>query len=55
MTVLYILTKDMDSTAEKIIAAQKDKAEVTVIDLRDNKRYGEIVDLIAAADKVISW
>ncbi len=55
MTVLYLLTKEVGVTAEKIINSQKKKADVTVIDLRENKRFGEIIDLIAASDKVIAW
>jgi hypothetical protein len=33
----------------------KKSNDVTVVDVRQNKDYGKIVDLIFSSDKVISW
>jgi sulfur transfer complex TusBCD TusB component (DsrH family) len=55
MKVLYLIKQDIDSTGQKIIDEQKQIADVTVIDLRTNKNYDEIVDLITSCDKVITW
>lgn len=55
MTILYLMTRDADSTAEKIINEQKKSAKITVIDLRQNKEYDKIVDLIVNTNKIISW
>jgi hypothetical protein len=34
---------------------QKKTNDVTVVDIRQNKDYNQIVDLIFSSDKVISW
>jgi len=55
MKVLYIIKQDPDETLKKFLDEHKKSNEVTVVDLRQDKDYGRIVDLIAANDKVISW
>lgn len=55
MKVLYIIKQDPDETLKKFLDEHKKSNEVTVVDLRKDKDYGRIVDLIAANDKVISW
>lgn len=55
MKILYLLTQEMDETGKKILETHRKSQEVTVMDLRQEKDYGLVVDRIAAADKVISW
>ena len=55
MNILYILKQEPDGTLTKIMDEHKKDQEVTVVDLRENKDYDQIVDLIASTDKVISW
>jgi hypothetical protein len=53
--VLYILKQDPDATAQKLIDEHKKTENVTVIDLRTDKDYGRIIDMVAGSDKVITW
>lgn len=55
MRILYLIKQDTDETARKIIDEHKKAHEVTVVDIRGNKDYDSIIDLIASSDKVISW
>ena len=55
MKILHIQKQDLDATAKKILEAHKKGNEVTVVDIRQNKNYDQIVDLIFSSDKVISW
>lgn len=55
MKVLYIIKKDMDETGRKIMESHQKDNEVTVVDIRENKNYSEIVDMIESHDKVICW
>ncbi len=55
MKILYILKQEPDGTLTEIMDEHKKDQEVTVVDLRENKNYDQIVDLIASSDKVISW
>jgi len=55
MKILHIVKQDLDATAKKVIEVHKAGNDVTVVNLRENKNYGQIVDLILSSDKVISW
>lgn len=55
MKILYILQQAPDATLKTIMDVHKKGNEVTVVDVRENKDYGKIVDLIFSHDKVISW
>ena len=56
MKILYILRqKNADDTVKKLIEEHKKTNDVTVVNINENKNYGEIVDLIASSDRVISW
>ena len=55
MKILYILNKAPDATLKTIMDVHKKSNEVTVVNIKDNKDYGKIVDLIFSHDKVISW
>ncbi len=55
MKILYILKQDPDETLNSIMNEHKASNDVTVIDLRENKNYDQIIDLISENDKVISW
>lgn len=55
MKILYILKQEPDATLKKIMEAHKKGNDVTVVDLKQNKDYGKIVDLVFSSDKVISW
>jgi hypothetical protein len=55
MNILHILKTEPDMAVSAIIEAHRLEHDVTVIDLRQIKDYGAVVDLIADYDKVISW
>lgn len=55
MKVLYILKQEPDETLKTVMEEHKKAGDVTVVDLRKDKDYDRIVDLIAESDKVISW
>jgi hypothetical protein len=55
MKILYVLRQDPDETAKTFMEEQKKSNEVTVVDIREEKNYDRIIDLIAECDKVISW
>lgn len=55
MKILYILKQDPDATTKTIMEVQKKGNDVTIVDIKENKNYDHIVDLIFSSDKVISW
>ncbi len=55
MKILYLQQQDLSATAKKILEAHKKGNDVTVVNIRENKNYDQIVDLIFSSDKVISW
>ena len=54
MKILYLLKQDPEETLKQIMEEHKKANEVSVIDLRENKKYDEIIDTIFSSDKVIS-
>lgn len=55
MKILHLVKRDLAPTEASILEAHRKGHDVTVIDLRTEKDYARIVDLVAAVDKVISW
>ena len=55
MKILHVVSKDLDATEQKIVDEQSKSNETTVFDVRADKDYDRLVDLIDSADKVISW
>ncbi len=55
MKILYLQKQDLDATAKKIMEVHKKGNNITVVNIKENKNYGQIVDLIFSSDKVISW
>ncbi|MBI4687794.1 MAG: hypothetical protein HY756_08460 [Nitrospirae bacterium] len=55
MKILYIVKQDFNKTAREIIDEHKKTHEVSIVDIRKEKDYNKIIDLIASSDKVISW
>ncbi len=55
MKILHIQKSDLDATAKKVLEIHKNGNDVTVVDIRKDKDYGKIVDLIFSTDKVVSW
>lgn len=55
MKILCVMTKDLDATEQKIVDEQKKSNEVSTFDLRTEKDYDRLVDLVEGSDKVISW
>jgi hypothetical protein len=55
MKLLYILKKEPTDTVNNMIESHIKKAEVTVIDMRENKNYEEIIDKVFENDKVVTW
>ena len=55
MNILYLLTRDLDATGQALRTEHEKANTVAVLDLRATNDYGRIVEMIAAADRVISW
>ncbi len=55
MKILFLLKQDPDETLKTIMDEHKKANEVTVVDIRVNKDYEQIIELITSSDKVISW
>ncbi len=55
MNILYVLKQDPDATLKKIMEVHKKGNSVTIVNLKDAKDYGKLVDQIFSHDKVISW
>ena len=55
MKILYIMKQEADATCKTIMDVHKKSNDVTVVNIKENKDYGKIVDLIFSSEKVISW
>ena len=55
MKILYVIKQDLDATAKTMIEVHKKGNDVSIVDVRQNKNYDQIVDLIFSNDKIISW
>jgi hypothetical protein len=55
MKILYVVSKDLDATEQKIVDEQSKSSEATVFDVRSDKDFDRLVDLVDSSDKVISW
>jgi hypothetical protein len=55
MKILYMQKQDLNATGKKILEVHKKNNDVTVVDVRQDKDYDRMVDLIFSSDKVISW
>jgi hypothetical protein len=54
MKILYLLKQDPEPTLNEILEDHKKGNEVTVVDIRKDKDYNKIVDLIEKSEKIIS-
>jgi hypothetical protein len=54
MKILYVIKEEPGDTIKKFMEAHKAAHDVTVVDVRTNKNYEEIIDLIDQSEKVIS-
>jgi len=55
MKLLYIIKKEPSPAIINMIESHKKQADVTIIDMRENKNYEEIIDKVFNSDKVITW
>jgi len=55
MNILCLMRKDLDATISGILDVQKREHAVTVVDIRNDRNYDKIVDLIFSSTRVISW
>ena len=55
MNVLYIIKRDLDDTARRLIEQHRQQADVLVIDIRETRDYDAIVKRVFSSDKVICW
>ncbi len=53
MNILYLLKSKPNATTNEMIANHQESSQVTVIDLRENKNYEDIIDQVFKNDKVI--
>ena len=54
MKVLYFIKDEPSDSLKAFMDEHKKAAEVIEVDIRSNKNYDEIIDLIDQSDKVIS-
>ena len=54
MKILYVLKEDPIDAVKSIMDEHKKDNDVTVVDIRKNKNYDEIIGLIEQNDKIIS-
>lgn len=55
MKILYVVKRDLDATEQKIVDEQSKSNETTLFDVRSDKDFDRLVDLVESCDKVISW
>jgi len=55
MNILCLMRKDPDATISGILDVQKQGHAVIVVDIRKDKDYGRIVELIFSSTSIISW
>ena len=55
MKILYLLKQDTDDTLTELIAEHSKLHKVKVIDIRENKHYTQLIELIESSDKIITW
>lgn len=55
MKILYLIKNDTDETVKRLMAEQKKQHDIFAIDLRNEKQYAKVVQMIVEADHVISW
>jgi hypothetical protein len=53
--ILYILKQESDETVKAFMEIHKREHEVSVINLKENKNYSQLVELIEKSDRIISW
>ena len=55
MKLLYLLKKEPTPIVNNMVENHKKKADVMVIDMRENKNYSDIIEKVFENDKVITW
>ena len=55
MKILYLLKQDAGETAQALMAIHRMSHEVVVVDIRSEKNYPGILEMIEQSDRVISW
>ena len=55
MKLLYIIKSETTETLSNMLDSHKKGAEVTVVNMRENKNYKEINQQVFANDKIITW
>ena len=55
MKIAYLLKQNPDNTLRDIMEKHKESHEIITLDIRVNKDYDQIVDVIEQCDKIISW
>lgn len=55
MIILCLMKRDADATISGILDVQRREHAVTVVDIRKDKDYEKIVELIFSSDSVLSW
>jgi hypothetical protein len=55
MKILYLLKQDPGETLKAFISVHQNSHDVSVIDIRENKNYSQLVQMVEECDKIISW
>jgi len=55
MKLLYIIKKEPTESITRMIESHKKSVDVSVIDMRKNKNYDEIIKKVFSNDKVFTW
>ena len=55
MKILYLVKEAQDQTLRTLIEVQRQDHEVTIVNLDARADFEQLVEQVAAADRVISW
>ncbi len=55
MRILYLLKEEPDETVTKFMDIHRKTHHVDVIDLRENRNYLRIMELLEKSEKLIFW
>jgi hypothetical protein len=53
--IIYLVKEDRDQTLTTFIEVHQQSHEVSIVNLRARVDFDQLVDQLAAADRVISW
>ena len=55
MKILFILKKEPDNNIKTIMDFNAKESKITVVDLREDQDYDELIEQIKTCDRVVTW